>query len=157
MAGASARQATRTLTSAVGWLIRRSSQPGHRGEWPVILNRVATEEDLRSVALALPEAYEHASYGGAASYRTKPRAFAHLREEVGAVVVFVPSEEDKHALVAASPTVFFTTPHFDGHAAVLVRLAEVSREELEELVTDSWRLRAPARAVRQWDAERATK
>ena len=108
------------------------------------------------MALALPEAYEQASYGGAASYRTKPRAFAHLREELDAVVVHVATEEDKHALVASNPSVFFTTPHYDGYAAVLVRLAEVSRDELAELVTDSWRLRAPARAVRQWDAEQAT-
>ena len=117
--------------------------------------RMATEQDLRAVALALPEAYEQASYGGTPSYRTKPRAFAHLREELNAVVVHVPSEEDKHALVASNPRVFFTTPHYDGYAAVLVRLAEISRDELAELVTDSWRLRAPARAVRQWDAERS--
>jgi hypothetical protein len=114
---------------------------------------MATEEDLRAIALALPEAYEHASYAGAPSFRTKPRAFAHLREEPGAVVVHVGSEEDKHALIASNPRVFFTTPHYDGYPAVLVRLSEVSREELAELVTDSWRLRAPARVVRQWEAD----
>ncbi len=112
---------------------------------------MATEEDLRAVALALPEAYEHASYGGSPSYRTKPRAFAYLREELGAAVVHVGSEEEKHALVAANPEAFFTTPHYDGYAAVLVRLDAVSRDELAELVTDSWRLRAPSRVVRQWD------
>ena len=84
---------------------------------------MATDEDLRAVALALPEAYEHASYGGSPSYRTKPRAFAYLREELGAAVVHVGSEEEKHALIASNPEVFFTTPHYDGYAAVLVRLA----------------------------------
>lgn len=115
---------------------------------------MVTEQDLRDVALSLPEAYEHASYGGSPSWRTKPRAFLHVRDDLGAAVVFVESEEEKHALVADNPRVFFTTAHYDGYAAVLVRMAEVSREELAELVTDSWRLRAPARVVRAWEAAR---
>ncbi len=114
---------------------------------------MVTEEDLRAVALALPEAYEQASYGGSPSWRTKPRAFLHVQEDLVAAVVFVGSKEDKDALIAANPRVFFTAAHYDGHAAILVRLAEVSRDELAELVTDSWRLRAPAGAVRRWEAE----
>lgn len=115
---------------------------------------MATEEDLRRLALRLPAAYEQPSHGGAPSFRTKPRAFAYVREELGAAVLFVPSEEDKHALIASDPEVFFTTPHYDGHAIVLVRLGAVSSAELAELVTESWRLRAPERVVKEWDAER---
>ncbi len=117
---------------------------------------MATEQDLRTIALALPEAYEHASYGGAASYRTKPRAFAFVQEQLGAVVLYVSSEEEKYALIAGDPDVFFTTSHYEGYAAVLVRLGALSPEELAELVTDSWRLRAPVRAVKAWEADRAS-
>ncbi|MEJ7630750.1 MAG: MmcQ/YjbR family DNA-binding protein [Nocardioidaceae bacterium] len=113
---------------------------------------MATEEDLRRLALALPAAYEQPSHGGAPSFRTKPRAFAYVREELGAAVLYVPSEEDKHALIASDPEVFFTTPHYDGYAIVLVRLEAVAPGELAELVIDSWRLRAPDRVVKEWES-----
>jgi hypothetical protein len=64
----------------------------------------------------------------------------------------VPSEEDKHALIGSDPKVFFTEPHYDGHALVLVRLSEVGVDELSELVVESWRLRAPRRDVKDYDA-----
>ncbi len=51
--------------------------------------------------------------------------------------------EDKEALLRSDTEVFFTTPHYDGHAYVLVRLDRIGREQLAELVEDAWRLRAP--------------
>jgi hypothetical protein len=114
---------------------------------------MATLDDVRRIALDLPGAYEHASHGGASSFRTKPRAFAFHREELDALAVHVASEEDKHALIAAAPEVFFTTPHYDGYSAVLVRLAAVTPDELAELVIEAWRLRAPKRDVGRWDEE----
>lgn len=116
---------------------------------------MATEEDLRRAALALPEVYEKASYGGAASYRTKPRAFAFVQDN-GIVALSVSSEEEKLALLASDPDVFSTTPHYDGYAMVLVTLDAVSRDELAELVTEAWRLRAPQGVVRRWEAEHDT-
>jgi hypothetical protein len=53
--------------------------------------------------------------------------------------------EDKEALLRSDPDVFFTTPHYDGYAYVLVRLDRIGREQLAELVEDAWRLRAPKR------------
>ena len=50
----------------------------------------------------------------------------------------VADEGVKFALIADDPAVYFTTPHFDGYPAVLVRLAEISVPELEELITDAW-------------------
>ena len=114
---------------------------------------MATLDDVRRIALSLPGAEERASYGGAASFRTKPRGFAYHREDVDAVVLYVPSEEDKHALIASDPKIFFTEPHYDGYAAVLVRLGAVSVDELAELVTDSWRLRAPKSDVKRFDSQ----
>ena len=46
-------------------------------------------------------------------------------------------------MVEAEPEKFFTTPHYDGHPNILVRLDAVDREELAELLDESWRFRAP--------------
>jgi hypothetical protein len=51
----------------------------------------------------------------------------------------------KEALLADNPRVYFTTPHFDGFPAVLVRLEEISEGELRELITEAWLSRAPKR------------
>lgn len=55
----------------------------------------------------------------------------------------VPDEGVKLALIADEPGVYFTTPHFDGYPAVLVRLGEIGVDELTELVTDAWLAQAP--------------
>ena len=70
-----------------------------------------------------------------------------------ALVVWVESVEDRDALLAADPATFFTTPHYDGTPIVLVRLDVVDEEEAAELVTESWRLRAPSSLVREWEAQ----
>jgi hypothetical protein len=104
---------------------------------------VVTEDDVRRIALDLPGAFERTSYGGRPSWRTEPRMFTWIRDEPDALVVWVESLEDKDALIASEPGKFFTTSHCDGHAVVLVRLEAVDLDEARELITDSWRLRAP--------------
>lgn len=108
-------------------------------------------EQVRRIALELPEAYEQASYDDRPSWRTKPRMFAIVGEDPGKLVVWVSSLEEKDALLDADPAVFSTTPHYEGHAIVLVDLAAVEEDEAAELITESWRLRAPKRAVAAWD------
>ncbi|MGE2716535.1 MmcQ/YjbR family DNA-binding protein [Mycolicibacterium litorale] len=66
--------------------------------------------------------------------------------------VRVADEGVKFALIADSPHVYFTTPHFDGYAAVLVRLADIEIAELTELLTDSWALQAPKTLVKSYFA-----
>ncbi len=111
-----------------------------------------THDDVRRIALALPETFEQASYGGRPSWRTKPRMFTWIKDDPEALVVWVDSEEEKHALIAEEPRKFSTTPHYDGHPIVLVDLAAIDVDEATELVTESWRLRAPKTLVKQWDA-----
>jgi len=113
---------------------------------------MVTWDEVRRIALALPGAFEQESYGRQPSWRTKPRMFAWIRDEPEALVVWVESEEDKHALIAAEPTTFSTSPHYDGHPMVLVDLQTVKLEEAAELITESWRLRAPKTLVKEWDA-----
>jgi hypothetical protein len=56
----------------------------------------------------------------------------------------------KDALLADDPYVFFTTPHFDGYPAVLVRLERIGLEDLEELIVEAWLARAPKRLVKEY-------
>jgi hypothetical protein len=114
---------------------------------------VVTIDEVRDIALALPGAYERASHDARPSWRTKPRMFATVRDDPRALVVWVGSLEEKAALLAAEPRTFSTTPHYDGHAIVLVDLEQVGTAEAAELVTESWRLRAPRRLVADWDAD----
>jgi hypothetical protein len=114
---------------------------------------VITHDDVRRIALSLPETFEQASYGGRPSWRTKQRMFTWLPDvEPEVLVVWVESEEEKRALIAAEPKKFSTTLHYDGHPIVLVDLAAVDADEAAELIIESWRLRAPKKLVKGWDA-----
>ena len=112
-----------------------------------------SHDDVRAIALDLPGSFEQASYGGQPSWRTKPRMFTWIRDDPEALVVWVESVEEAEAMVESDPTVFFTIPHYDGHPIVLVRLEAVERDEATELITDSWRLRAPKKLVKEWEAD----
>jgi hypothetical protein len=128
---------------------------------------MATWEDVRRLALALPETDEHASYGGAPSWRVKGKAFvwdrplrvkeaAELGESQPAGPVLgaaVADEGVKTALIAEEPQVFFTVSHFDGYPAVLLRLDQIDPRELEEVVTDAWVAKAPKRLAQAFLAE----
>jgi hypothetical protein len=72
------------------------------------------------------------------------------------LVVWVASEDVKHGLVEARPDVFFTERHYDGYRAVMVRLDEVDSDELRDLVTEAWRLRAPKRLIAEFDRRQAS-
>jgi hypothetical protein len=56
----------------------------------------------------------------------------------------------KEALLAEDPELFFTTPHFDGYAAVLVRLEPITVADLEEVIVEAWLARAPKRVAREY-------
>ena len=66
----------------------------------------------------------------------------------------VANEGVKLALIADDPGVYFTTPHFDGYPAVLVRLAAIDGGELTELITDAWLAQAPKTLAKAFLAER---
>lgn len=105
---------------------------------------MATEDDVRRIALSLPATTERSSYG-TPGFRVQDRLFARVHEEPGVLVVWLSSVEDKAALLAADPAAFFTTAHYDGHPSVLVRLAAVDAAELGELLEEAWEARASAR------------
>lgn len=114
-------------------------------------------EDARRIALALPGATEKVSWGSP-HWRVRDKGFAWERPlrkgdlaalgdaaPTGEILgVRVADLEEKEALLAAEPDVFFTIPHLDGYPAVLVRLAAIDVDELTEVITDAWIDRAPA-------------
>ncbi|OLF18983.1 MmcQ/YjbR family DNA-binding protein [Actinophytocola xanthii] len=107
---------------------------------------MVTEDDVRRVALSLPHTSERHSYG-TPGFRVKDKLFARIREEGDVLALFVADESEKQGLISADPEKFFTTPHYDGYPMVLVRFAAVDVDELTELVTEAWRLRAPKRVL----------
>lgn len=111
---------------------------------------VVDEHDVRRIALSLPETTEKSSYG-TPGFRVKDRLFARIREEGDVLVLWCADEGEKTGLIAADPDKFFTTPHYDGYPLILVRFEAIGVPELTELVTDSWRLRAPKRLVSDFD------
>jgi hypothetical protein len=123
---------------------------------------VASFDDVRRIALSLPETSERPQWGNL-SWRVRDKSFVWERPLrpsdlralgdaapdgpiLGARVEHLGAKE---ALIADDPEVYFTTPHFDGYAAVLVRLERIALDELEELITEAWLCRAPKRLA--WD------
>ena len=124
---------------------------------------MASWEDVRRIALALPQSSERTSHGHA-SWRVRDKGFVWerpLREselralgedapEGPILGVRVEHLGAKEALLADDPGVYFTTPHFDGYPAVLVRLDRIELEELGELIVEAWLCRAPKRLAQQY-------
>jgi hypothetical protein len=110
---------------------------------------VATEDDVRRIALSLPETVEKPWYG-TPGFRVKDKGFLRIRSNAeGGLVLFVADVAEKEMLLQSDPEKFFTTPHYDGYPAVLVNLPAVDVDELRELITDSWRLKAPKRVLKE--------
>ena len=110
-----------------------------------------TEDDIRMIALSLPSTTEKPSYGSP-GFRVDDKLFARVREE-GDLLIFVADVGEKRVLLESEPDKFFTTALYDGYASVLVRLSAVDVDELAELLTEAWRVRAPRALLEAFDAE----
>jgi len=120
---------------------------------------MADADDVRHLALALPHVSEIKSDGF--DFRVGDKGFVWSYPErrpgmrrlirTDIAVLFVGDEAEKLALLLGEPEIFFTTPGYDGSPLVMLRLAEVDIERLRELVTDAWRMRAPAAFVDDLD------
>jgi len=107
--------------------------------------------DVVEIGKRFPGVEEGLSYGTPA-LKIRGKGMCRLRTDPDALVVRVLDVGDREALVRGRPDVFFTTPHYDGYPYVLVRLESVEHSELEALVEDAWRIRAPRRLVAEFDA-----
>jgi hypothetical protein len=100
---------------------------------------MATEDDLRAIALALPGVEEKATYGKRPSWKVAGRGFVGVWKDETSAVFMAEDRGEKEALLATAPDKFFTTPHYGESARLLVRLGEVTADELRPLVEESWR------------------
>jgi hypothetical protein len=130
---------------------------------------MATWDDVRRLVLALPQTTEDLSHGNL-FWRVREKGFVWERPlrkaDLKALGDAAPSGPilgarvehlvAKEALLADDPGVFFTTPHFDGFAAVLVRLDQITAEGLEEVVVEAWLARAPPRLAKEYLDARST-
>ena len=127
---------------------------------------MATWDDVRRLALALPETGEQVSRDRP-SWKVRDKAFVWERplrktdlkaRGAGApdgpiLGAWVEHLIAKDAMLADGSGHFFTTPHFDGYPAVLVELDKITPEELEEVIVEAWLARAPKRLVEAYLAE----
>src|ERR687888_1071073 len=163
-------QAPKRQISAVSWCQVRA-----RGALPRCEARhrrrsyareMATMADLRQLALAMPQASEDVSEDGRPTYSVHGKLFCCHRgrrrdpidpetgERLEDVLMFrVADLGVKELLLADERSVYFTTPHFDGYPAVLMRipdLARIDRDELEEMVVEAWLTPAQKRVAKAW-------
>jgi hypothetical protein len=112
---------------------------------------VADADDARQIALSLPETLQRPNdsrfFVGEKAFawtwmeRVDPKRARVPQPEV--LVVRVADQLEKEALLAVDPDKFFTEPHYDGYAAVLVRLPAIDVDELADLLAAAWRVVAP--------------
>jgi hypothetical protein len=139
-----------------------AQRPGFAADWP----EMAGWDDVQRIAMALPGAEERLSRG-LRQWQVKKKLFVWerpLRKSdlealgddapdgpiLGARVEHLMAKE---ALLADSSGVFFTTPHFDGYPAILVRLDQIGIEDLMETIVEAWLARAPARVAKAYLGE----
>ena|SRR5215208_3497854 len=130
---------------------------------------MATMADLDELALAMPQTTKDVSEDGRPTYSVHGKMFCFHRgrrpdavdsdtgERLDDVLMFRVADLDvKELLLADERGVYFTTPHFNGYSAVLLRipdLARLDREELADLVAEAWLTKAQKRVAKAWLAE----
>lgn len=125
---------------------------------------MASWRDVARLAMALPGTSERTSSDDKLSWVVNDKLFtwerplrradiAALGEDAptGPILgVRTPDLEMKEVLLTSDPGVYFTTPHFDGYPAVLVRLEKIALKELKDLIVEAWLSRAPKRVVAEY-------
>jgi hypothetical protein len=116
---------------------------------------MATQDDVRRIALSLPETTEDPNgcrffvdgkqFAWSWLGRIHPKRARVPNADV--VAVRVGNESEKEILIDMDPEVFFTKPHYDGYPAILVRLPAIELDLLGVVLTDAWRCRAPQRLL----------
>ena len=130
---------------------------------------MATMADLDALAMAMPQTTKEVSEDGRPSYLVHGKMYCFHRsrrpdavdpasgERMADVLMFRVADLDvKELILSDDRGVYFTTPHFNGYPAVLMRipsLERLEREELRELVAEAWLTRAQKRVAKAWLAE----
>ena len=111
-----------------------------------------TLEDVAEIALAYPGVEEGTSYGTRA-WRVGKKFMMRAKEKMDDVlVVGVDNLDEKELLLEQAPELYFTTDHYNGYPALLLRVGKMNKRELKALIERSWRRAAPAKMVAAYDA-----
>jgi hypothetical protein len=103
-------------------------------------------DELRELARNLPAVEESTSYGTPA-LKVRGKLIARLKEDEQTLVLRT-TFEDRARLLSADPEVFYLTDHYVNYPMILIRLPQIDRTFLRELLAEAWRLTAPARLVK---------
>lgn len=126
---------------------------------------MATQDDVRRFASALPGAIEgqdrfgfsvevkgkHKGFLWSWAERVHPKKARVINDDV--ISVMVPSLMVKEMFLTSHPEYCFTEDHYNGYPAILVRLADISPEDLEPLIEEAWKCKAPKEAIAAYLAE----
>ena len=105
--------------------------------------------DLRKLALSLPDVIEKETWGHP-TFRVRNKMFASMAADATSGTVKSTMDEQQ-ALTQSEPDTFFVPAYVGVHGWIGIRLDSVDPEELDELVTEAWRMTATKRAVRAFD------
>ena len=106
-------------------------------------------DDIRKIALSLPEAEEEP--GERPAFRVRGKLFAwRSRDRDGATLALRVDRDEKQMMLEARPDLYFQTPHYEGYPGVLVHLDAIDLDELRERIEDAWLIQAPKRLANDY-------
>jgi hypothetical protein len=126
---------------------------------------MATQDDVRRICSKLPGANEgEGRFGFSVENKGKAKGFLWSWAERidpkkarvpndDVLVVVVPNLAVKEIIVGSDSEKFFTEPHYNGFPAVHIRLAAIQTDELEDLIVEAWRCKAPKDLITQYEVK----
>ena len=114
-----------------------------------------TEDDVRAMALALPQVEETVSYGKPA-FKAFGKFLTRVRKEDNSIVLVGVDFDEREMLIEAEPGIFHITAHYKDYPSVLARLETVHPGTVKGFLERRWRACAPKKALKEWDAARSS-
>jgi hypothetical protein len=112
---------------------------------------MASGDELRKIALALPEAEERETWGSA-TFRVRDKIFVIMSED-GSSASVKATKDEQTALIAEDPETFTYPAYVGHHGWIGVDVQRIPTDHLSEILTEAWRMTAPKRVVRVFDAQ----